>query len=97
MLDGNKILFVSDVAGNYDLAIKLAQEYKINYLDKLDEKELCEKENIKFLFIRYSNLIKPTDLAFKLLYQQLSEMDSLIGSPGFSESTVEYLIRGSNT
>ncbi len=71
---------------------KIVTNYKINYLDKLTESELCTKDNIDFIS-KFPFLIKSDETFFALLYKQSEKVDKLMDYEGFSERYVNYIIQ----
>lgn len=57
--------FVRNVVGDRQLSYQIASNFKEDYLDKLDEKQLCSYDNLKFI-VSHFQLIKSSDKIFKL-------------------------------
>ncbi len=87
-----KILWVNNVAENRSLADSLARIYKTRYLDQLNTAELSTKENFEFINM-FTDLVKPQDPFFQLLYYQPGKVDSLTGMAGYSKRFVNSVIK----
>lgn len=74
-----------------ELAVEVGRMYKDEYLDKLAERELFQKENVKFL-AEYSMLISSKDKLFKLAFTNPDRADSLRGYKGWADGLVNRTI-----
>jgi thiol-disulfide isomerase/thioredoxin len=68
------ILHVLKVRKNNQLAVKMAKDYKQNYLDKLPVAELLTKRHLDFLG-EFPSLVSTKDQFFKLCYEHPAEVD----------------------
>jgi thioredoxin-related protein len=75
------ILHVLKVKNDKQLAIKMAKDYKKNYLDKLKESEWLQKRYLDFIG-EFTSLVSTNDKFFKLCYQRPAEVDK---AKGFKE------------
>lgn len=91
LLGKEKIFFVSDVAGNSQLADSLAAAYKDNILNKLNEDEFCTSENIRFIE-RFNHLITSKDQIFEVSYSSPEKIDSLLNFKGAADFYVHATI-----
>jgi thioredoxin-related protein len=69
----------------------IAKEYKMAYLDKLSNQQLCTKDNLSFIG-SFSSLITLNDKIFDLYYHHPAQVDSAIGRKGYAKQMVNYVI-----
>jgi thioredoxin-related protein len=65
---------VREVQKDDQLATEIAMDYKVNFLEKLSEKELLNKKHLDFIGENF-NLINSNDRFFKLCYEQPGKVD----------------------
>jgi len=83
--------FVRSVLKNEDLAVKMALDYKSNYLDNLSESELISKRNLDFLY-DFNFVMHPWDGFFKVFYEDPERIDSIVRHPGWAKWMVDNVI-----
>jgi thioredoxin-related protein len=62
--------------GDRELAVEIAKDYKLNFLDKLDDKETLNKKQLDFIGEFYS-LISSKDKVFYFCYNYPDKVDSI--------------------
>jgi thioredoxin-related protein len=77
--------------GDNDNAIEIAKMYMHNYLDKLNEEDYLEKNNLQFIE-DYTKMLSSKDKVFKLYQQQAKRIDSIMEYKGYSRSKIDYVI-----
>lgn len=77
--------------GDKELAKVIVSDYKSNYLEKLNEKELFTNENLLFV-LQHPNIVSSTDKFFNLFYHHGNKIDTIIGDKGISDRMVKYTI-----
>jgi len=88
---GRLAVFAKNEAGNYDLALNIAIDYKENYLDKLSEDEECTRENLDFID-EFPNLINSKDKIFDLCYNHPEKIDQAENNKSWAKDKVEQTI-----
>lgn len=81
-----------DLLGDMELAKEMAQDYKVNYLDKLSPKEICRKEILDFITL-YASYVNSNDNLFKIVYNNPNKADSVVGTKGWSNQIVRIVIK----
>ena len=92
LLTKEDIYFVFDVARNKRLSDSLAKVYLTNYLFTLSESELCTEENLRFVGVRFWDLINSGDKVFRLFYYRADKVDSIMKEKGWARIHVEYTV-----
>jgi thioredoxin-related protein len=82
-----------DAKSNRDdsLANKIAMEYKRDWLDKHDPKQIASKQLLDF-FSAFYPLMCVNDKLIKYFYHNPTEVDSLLGGKGYSTTITDYVI-----
>lgn len=70
----------------------IAEDYINNYLYKKNENELFSKRYLLFLTNEGSDFLTSESKIFQLIYNHKNKVDSLVGSPGYSESVIGWII-----
>lgn len=82
---------VRDIQGNETLAVLMAKDYKTNFLEKLNVKELATEDNLKFI-VHNANLLSSSDKLFSIFYDRPSFADSILHDNGLSQRFVLFVI-----
>lgn len=77
--------------GEKDMAKKVAEDYKTNYLDKLNDSALLRKEYFEFLNL-YPLLSNSKDGFFRLSYYHRDLVDSIMNYKDWAGSHVSYIV-----
>jgi thiol-disulfide isomerase/thioredoxin len=96
-LENNKILQLSETLKKYhedSLSLEVARDYMLNYLDKLSDNELLQKENLDFLR-QNAKMIRTKDRVFEMLYNDKGKVDNVINNSGYSKRFADYIIYNS--
>lgn len=80
--------FARNMLNDNELAKSIGQDYLQNYLYKLNDGNLYEKENIT---VMSTYILSTNEKGFDFFYKHSDKVDSLI-RPGFSRAMVDYLI-----
>jgi thioredoxin-related protein len=84
----NLLALATEVKYNHndiELAGKMAKDYKTNYLDKLNEKELLTTDNLNFL-VRFPETVTLKDKAFDLVYNRPAKVNSVMKDTNFARN-----------
>jgi thiol-disulfide isomerase/thioredoxin len=84
--------FVQSIVRDNAMGLKIAMDYKVNYLDKLSSEQLVA-DTANFDFInKFQNLITVNDDFFQLCYIQPDKIDQLVQAQGFAKELVDQAI-----
>lgn len=90
---GDLAIMTKKVLGNNKLALTIAEDYKLNYLDKLRADDFLTKDNIEFINQNGGiYLINSKDYLFHACSNQPEFIDSLINYNGYSTIVVHGVI-----
>jgi thioredoxin-related protein len=80
--------------GDNDLADTIAQDYKVNMLDKLSDTALLTEDNVRFI-TNFPSLISAGDRFFIFFYHHGTEAEHLANArPGYANDLVKSIIVG---
>jgi len=77
--------------GDHELATKIANYYKDNFLDKFADSALYTRENIE-LISEFPMLIRSGDRFFNLFYLKAEMVDKIMNRNAFAENYVKFII-----
>jgi thioredoxin-related protein len=86
------ITSVREIIGDQQLALDMAKDYKMNYLDRLSDADYLSPQHIKFIADNGNiQLINTKDRLFELCYNHPDVFDSILAK-GFAEKYVNATI-----
>lgn len=80
-----------ELMGDKALAKRIAEDYKLNFLDKLTNEELFSKGNLTVIS-QYFSLVSSGDKLFWNIYYHRGRADTLANSKVFSARLINYVI-----
>ena len=87
-----KLALAAQKFGDDDFANIVAKDYKLNYLDKVNDSEVFTKDNFEFIG-SFPALISSKDRIFNLVYNRSSEVDKILNLSGFADNYIRYIIK----
>jgi thioredoxin-related protein len=82
---------IANLLNDRDLALRIAKDYKRNYLDKQPIDTFYFKDKLDFLS-SYPELIKSNDVVFKKIFETPEIFDKIVKVDGWSERIIRYVI-----
>jgi thioredoxin-related protein len=77
--------------GDNQIALEIADKYRHDYLDKLNDESFLIKPNLQFIN-DHSKMLSSTDRVFKLYEKYPERIDSIMNYYGYSKLKIDYII-----